>query len=92
MKLLVSSNYLAQQLNKVDFHEVSAVRLEGKELQIFTNNGMVKVDCEVLKCDFPIVPQEHRRWDWVKKLVNQVNEQPIVLRIYRGYVEIAFQY
>lgn len=36
--------------------------------------------------------QDNRRWDWLKKLVNQVEDQPLVLDLSDYSLEAIFQY
>ena len=97
MRAIISSKHLAEILSKIDFSNdeyVEGVYTENDTLHICTNRQVIPVGSEIIMNfqDDKKVEQENRRWDWVKKLVNQVDEQPIVLHIARNVVQVAFQY
>lgn len=80
-------------LQKINFEieNVEHVKYEDDNLVISTNKQIIKIICGCLNYHVTI-KQENRRWDWVKKLVTRVEEQPIVLEIYEGCVSVIFQY
>lgn len=95
IKILISAKYLAKKLNDIDFETeyVTEVALGSKQnLIIKTTKKILDIPVEVLEFSAFGLRQENRRWDWVKKLVSQVDEQPIVLQITEGMAEIKFQY
>lgn len=93
MKILISSKTLAEELKKIDFESetVMQVRGEGSKFIINTNKKTIEIWCDIIFFE-PIVKQENRRWDWVKHLLSQVEEQPIVLNIQQDFINIIFQY
>ena len=93
MKILISSKQLAVDLAKIDFENetVIQVRGEGSNLVINTDKQTIETWCEMLRFE-PRVKLENRRWDWVKSLVSNVEEQPIVLDIHENVVNVIFQY
>ena len=93
MRILISSKQLATELNKINFEEedVFQVRGEGSDLIICTNKQNIEIQCEILEFE-PRILQEDRRWDWVKNLVNAIDEQPIVLDIHENAINVIFHY
>ena len=92
MKILISSKHLASQLNKIDFDLDCVVQVGGiKNFEINTNKQTIKIPCEILIPSI-YIKQDNRRWDWVKSLLNKVDEQPIVLQITENIVNVIFQY
>jgi len=70
------------------------------ELSINTVKYSVKINVDVITdnlnvdviTDKDYIMQEHRRWDWVRDLLNKVDEQPIVLEISQYFINVIFQY
>lgn len=93
MKILISSKQLAAELVKIDFgnETVMQVRGEGSNLVINTDKQTIEMWCEMLQFE-PRVRQENVRWDWVKRLVNVVEDQPIVLDIRENIVSVIFHF
>lgn len=94
MKTVVSSKQLATNLSLIDFDSdhVVEVGADENELIIDTAEGTtVRIGCEISQRTL-IIKQENRRWDWVKRLVDNVEEQPIVLDISENVVNVLFQY
>lgn len=93
MKILVSSKLLASKLNEIDFDKDSMQAIRGGQgCVIFVScNKNVEMGCSILDFHARIV-QENTRWDHIKKLVNNVSEQPIILNIRRNAVNVTFQY
>lgn len=93
MKILISTKQLAQDLSKIDF-ETEIVRQvigEKDKLILCTDEQNVEIDCHVVEIE-SIIIQENRRWDWVKQIVEQVNEQPVVLAISEHNINVIFSY
>ena len=93
MKILISSKHLAAELNKIDFDNdhINSIKAKGFSIYVLTNYQSIEIPVEIIEHE-PDVLQSDRRWDWVKKLVNQVDEQPIVLDISERIVNVIFQY
>ena len=94
MKIIVSSKQLAADLSLIDFDNdhVVEVGADENELIIDTQEGTtVRIGCEMSQRTM-IIKQENRRWDWVKRLVENVEEQPIVLDISENIINVIFQY
>ena len=93
MKILISSKYLATKLAEFDFETdtILAIRGEGSNLYLDGNKKTVEIWCDILEFN-PRIKQENRRWDWVKKLVDSVDEQPITLQITENIINVIFQY
>jgi hypothetical protein len=94
MKILVSSKGLAFALKQVQFKNgeyIKSAALKGTDLILSTENKDISIMVEPLIYS-NFCPQLERRWDWVKDLVSKVDEQPIVLNITEGGVEVIFQY
>ncbi len=95
MKILVSSKHLYEKLSEIDFYSDKVVSASVSE-RVFTITTSTK---QIYLHSEPIafvrdkyIRQESRRWDFVKKLVDSVGEQPIVLEIYEGVTNVIFQY
>ena len=84
---------MAECLNKIDFEAENVERIvaDKGELTFITPNHSVILYCEIIVFR-SMIKQVDRRWDSVKKLVNNVNEQPIVVTICEDVVEVIFQY
>lgn len=95
MKAIISSRYLASKLNEIDFTAkwIKDLYSENDKTIVlhFNTDENITLMCEV-GIRWPHMNQENVRWDWVKKLVNQVDEQPIILNINESRIEIIFQY
>ena len=93
MKIIISSKTLANLLNKIDFENenVLQVRGEGSNFIINTNKQTLELWVEMIKFE-PRLKQENARWDWVKNLVNQIDDQPIVIGLSENSVQIIITY
>ena len=93
MKILLSSTTLANKLKEFDFKSDSiwAVRCEDGKMYLDSNVKTVVISCEILEFKARI-KQDNRRWDFIKDLVTNVNEQPIVLNITEDLVNVIFSY
>lgn len=94
MKIIVSSKYLASKL-KVNFDQFcintvfrtdEGIRLEG------TFPDPIEIYCEVRHEYKPAIDTSSCRWDWVKNLMDQVEDQPVVLDIQKTRVRVMFDY
>lgn len=92
MKIIVSSEMLAEKLNKmdVDQYPIEEISVEKYILTLRSVEKEVKFSVH-LKWGKEL-NQYERRWDWVKSLVNAVPDQPIILIIREDKLEITFQY
>jgi hypothetical protein len=93
MKIIVSSKSLAACLNKLDLesNHIERIVANGDELTFINRLQSEDLSC-VISFFQPMLRQIDTRWDWVKKLVNQVDEQPIVLNISENDVQVIFTY
>jgi hypothetical protein len=94
MKIIVSSKSLAECLNKIDFEAESIERIvaDKGEITFITATKAEILSCEIMIFNPMIKQSIDQRWDWVKKLVNQVNEQPIVVHFNEDILNVIFQY
>jgi uncharacterized protein (UPF0218 family) len=94
MKILVSSKHLAAKLNEIDFNndKVMSIGDNVTEVIIKTINRDIELYAEILIFSANPIDQQERRWDWIKELVNKVDEQPICLDIKEKFVNVIFQY
>ena len=94
MKILISSKQLAHELNKIDFRIENVIGIieESKGIVLSTERQNIETSCIILTEGMKIIKQYKRRWDWIKKLVNQVDEQPVTLEISEGIINVIFQY
>lgn len=79
MTILTSSKKLANKLNELDldFFPVERVVVSDSNLSICSNNISVDVFANILSEHFEDqleINQTNRRWDGIKKLVNQIDE------------------
>lgn len=93
MKIILSSKTLAKKLKEIDFETDSVVSVDiiNNEFIVTTLFKTIKLEVTSLECG-GMVKQDSRRWDWIKKLVSNVSEQPIVLHIYENITSVIFQY
>jgi hypothetical protein len=94
MKAIISTKYLAGILNEIDIDANNAIRMQEvpRGINVLFGDDIVEINCEVTKRGFhAIKDQESARWDWIKKIVNQVDEQPAVLTISKNSIAIEFQ-
>ena len=103
MKILVSSNALAKKLSEINFDNDSVCdvtinpdkRIVGVstscELSINTNKQSVKIMVECLEFK-ALVKQGNREWRYIKDLLSDVPDQPVILLIYKGCTSVMFQY
>jgi hypothetical protein len=92
MKLLISSKTLATGLSKIDL-SITKVELSGDELLLWSGSDYIQVRIGYRISEHgQSLYQNGVRWDWVKRLVDKVDEQPIILDISERSVNIIFQY
>ena len=92
IRIIVSSKHLANQLNELNTDEIYRVDVDGDNcIAISTATQSVDIHCVVDSIDKRLYP-EGRRWDWLRKLVNQVDEQPIILEISEVSLKVYFVY
>lgn len=94
MKFLVSSSNLANKLRLLSETEfVKELVLETRhKMSIVTNEKTISVEVEAIRNETVSVKQDNRRWDWVKQLMCQVSDQPIVIDAHENVTNIIFQY
>lgn len=103
MKILISSKQLASDLNQINFqndtvigaYTMSNILNKSTFLVLITHHGHIMIGCQILQSSYGsdnILYQTDRRWDWVKKLVDAVKDQPIVLDIKETSVNVMFSY
>lgn len=94
MKVVVSSKTLANALSELDLENelVYNVVLENNILSINTDSKTVKVGVGTVVFSAAVPNQSDVKWDWVKRLVCAVEEQPITLHIFPTGINVLFQY
>lgn len=93
MKIVISSKHLSLQLKLIDFDKDSIESIHIKREAIWLRSEHKSIELRG-KCYFrqEKIVQEDSRWDWVKKLVDEVEEQPIVLDVRKNKVSVIFDY
>lgn len=93
MRIIISSKYLQTKLNNFDFKKDGILSVNSKKGLLYLNGRYSSIELWTEhKPAFNHFDQDGANWDWVKKLMNQVDEQPIVLDIAKNSVQIIFQY
>ncbi len=94
MKVVVSSKALAKALGELDLENerVYNVVLENDLLSINTDTKTVKIGVGTFVFQAAVPDQSDVKWDWVKRLVSAVEDQPIALHIYPKGINVIFQY
>jgi hypothetical protein len=93
MKIVISSKELASKLNEIDFEEEYVIRVnsEMNRIIIKTKDNNYNIDCVVSESN-TCVNQFNNNWNWLKKLVNDIDEQPIVLELFDHILNIIISY
>ena len=93
MKILISSKVLANTLNQFDLknESIEYIVLDRNNIYFHGVFKVVKSECEIIVFT-GLAKQDGRRWDWVKELLNKVDEQPIVLVISEQKIDVIFQF
>jgi hypothetical protein len=92
MKIIVSSKSLAECLNKIDFENGWVDHISTMVDAIVFNPQAVVLPVVIASDKKDTIPQMESSWVSVKKLVNQISEQPIVVDILKNSVEVIFKY
>lgn len=95
IKALISSKELAEVLNKIDIEKNSILSVHATQKYISINilgwQNRVHL-ANIIEYDLKSYSQINYRWDWIKDLMNQVDEQPVVLEIMEKKVRVIFEY
>ena len=80
MKILVSSTRLFDVLSEFDFKSdsIKQVRAENGCIYLDSNTKTINLYCDIFNFKAR-VDQNGRRWDWIKKIVSKMEDQPIVV-------------
>jgi hypothetical protein len=98
MKILVSSRWFANQLRRFDFETECINKIYPAEKEgvfVFETHrkkahiSLPHTEINEAFDEFPI-NQCSARWDWVRDLLNEVHERPVILEITPGKVRIIF--
>lgn len=95
MRIIVSAKYLLGKLSEIDFEKdqvINAEFIDDDKLVLSTNTKKIEVRFSSVMFSREKINQERRNWYWVKNLLESVQEQPIVLEINEGVIEVIFQY
>lgn len=94
MKVVVSSKALFNALSRLDLDSetVYNVVLDNDVLSINTYSKTAKLAAGTVVFQAAVPEQSSVRWDWVKRLVGAVDEQPITLNIFPKGINVTFQY
>lgn len=93
MKIIISSKQLAVKLNEFDFKNdsIQSVTAKNSYVYLHSKEKTVEIWCEIIEFRAR-VEQDGARWDWLKILVNKIDEQPMVLLFKKGAVQAMFHY
>jgi len=93
MKIIVSTKQLAAKLNEFDFENdlIQAVRGENSNLYLDSQQKTVEIWCEIIQFKAR-VEQGGARWDWLRDLMNNVDEQPVMVIFTNNHIQVIFNY
>lgn len=93
MKILVSSKSLYSVLDShiIDHNSIKSAKLQGDCLILHHFYTPIVIEVEVLEAG-PEVCQYGARWNWLKKTLSKVPEQPVTLEIKEDIVNLIFQF
>ena len=96
MNILVSSKLMYQKLSEIDFDTVSlsvadVIAVNGGIELVLSDYKKIEIPCEVSGY-LTTQSQFQARFDWVKKLLGQVDEQPVNIIIDGKNLTVAFHY
>ena len=80
---------LLDQIPEGEF--VERANLDEGELILIAQTKSVKMPVHIIKFEASL-RQEVGRWDWVRHLMEQVNEQPVGMEITERSIYVIFQY
>ncbi len=96
MKILVSAEALRRALKNLNLERetVTDVLFKGNRMTILANTHSVELHFTWVGVEGwqDRIPQNGRPWDRIKKLINLVENQPVVLEINDYITNITFQY
>lgn len=93
LKFICSSKHLYRKLAEVDLDAEPIERFSASEgeVTLITKSRSIKIGATITKFK-AAMKMDYGRWDWVKKLMMQCDEQPIVLTIHENGIRISFDY
>ena len=94
MKVIVSSKALANGLNEVDFeiNYMECLQYDNGYLYLFVDDITISVSCQATFNRSKIYNQIDVRWNSIKDLINQIEEQPITLNISESKLSITINF
>lgn len=94
MKIVISSEALATKLNDIDFDisSIECLQYENNHLTLYVNDTTISIGCAASFDRSKIYNQDCVRWEFIKTLMNQVDEQPVVLDISEANISVIFNY
>jgi len=105
MRLLVSSKAFSNSLKEIDFQSesINSLGLKYDKIKASVHSpGILTVTASKTEVEIPVEIRNYgliedqnpgnARWDWVYGLLKVVSEQPVVLEISKGRVQVIFQY
>ena len=87
MKILISSKYLALMLRQIDYIHYFHVNFHLRDNDFVLSWGdlLLEINCHVIENSYPSSTIfDMVTWDHVYRVVNKIDEQPIVLKIQPG--------
>jgi hypothetical protein len=94
-RILISTKLLAQELNRIDFNKgvfVTKILMNDDHIFIETSEKKrISINVEIIRYAGEII-QHNARWDWVKRQMNKVDEQPVSLSLRKNRVTIIYDY
>jgi hypothetical protein len=94
-KIITSSKTISVFLKDIDFRATHIIATEIREDSIilhFEDFKVIQIPSVLCKKDFSVTQSDDLRWDWIFKLCNQINEQPILLTLTPNSVNLTTQY
>lgn len=93
MKILVSSKNMYNHLKRFDFkHDrIKTVMANGSEITLLGSRDSITIWCDILSFKARIT-QENARWDNLLSLVKNMQDQPIMITIDDGVLNVEISY
>ena len=92
MKILVSSKRFAEFLNNIDVDTVESCRVVDNKFHLRSALKSCSLPVESRETDTGTINQENVRWDWLKRDVYGIQEQPLVIEFFDNKATIILNY
>lgn len=91
IRFIASSLAMRKKLNRLD-DRVDQITVDGHTLTLTAGKFSVYLDVEARLHEKITLNQASRRWDWVKQLMNQIDDQPLTFNVTESSLDIMFTY